>query len=454
MTKRKVSPKAVGWSVVVLLLVPLFARAAPARTVARENAVVRAVRKAGPAVVNVATETPVTRRGPFGGDPMLEWFFRDFFEPPPRRAPRERNSLGSGVIIDGKEGLILTNAHVIARTGAIQVVLHDERELSAEIVGADPDSDLAILRISAGERLPDIAMGDSDDLMIGEDVIAIGNPFGFSHTVTTGVVSALHRSIRAGDTIYHDFIQTDASINPGNSGGPLLNIHGELIGINTAIYAKAQGIGFAIPINKARRIVDELIRHGEVTETWIGVTAQDVDPRTARYLEIPADAGAMIRRVEENSPASEADIREGDVVLNIGGIRVGSVRDFHDAMRGYAPGETVRMTLWRDGGALRRSVRARAFPAGRASELAMRLLGIRVRDSGDGQGVVITDIAPASFLATAGARPGDRIHRIDEMPTRTAEEFERAVARYRNKRSVVILLVRGVQGYYITVRLN
>ncbi|MFW6240991.1 MAG: trypsin-like peptidase domain-containing protein [Thermodesulfobacteriota bacterium] len=454
MTNRKIIVFVAGWSLALPLLPLLFPAPLPARTVARENAVVRAVRKVSPAVVNVATETPAARRSPFGGDPMFEWFFRDFFEPPPRRAPRERNSLGSGVVIDGKEGLVLTNAHVISQTGSITVVLQDEREFSAEIVGADPDSDLAILRVSADKRLPEIGMGDSEDLMIGEDVIAIGNPFGFSHTVTTGVISALHRSIRAGETVYHDFIQTDASINPGNSGGPLLNIHGELIGINTAIYAKAQGIGFAIPINKARRIVAELIRHGEVTETWIGVTVQDMDPRTARYLNAPTSGGALIRRVEDKSPASAADLREGDIVLNLGGIRVQNVRDFYDAMRGYAPGEMVRMTIWRDGRSVKREVQAQAFPTGRASELAMRLLGIRVRNSGEGDGVVITDISPGSFLATVGARPGDRIHRIDELPTRNVDEFERAVARYRNKRSVVVLLVRGTQGYYITVRLN
>ena len=256
----------------------------------RENAVVKAVRKVSPVVVNISSESEVRKRvNPFSGfamDPHFESFFRDFFDHGFERQYK-RTSLGSGVIIDGKRGFILTNEHVILKTGTITVVLKDGREFDAQIVGTDPDSDLAVLRISSKEPLPDIEMGDSDDLMIGETVFAIGNPFGFSNTVTTGVISAINRSIRTDDVVYHDFIQTDASINPGNSGGPLLNINGNLVGINTAIYAKAQGIGFAIPINKAKRIVSDLIRYGEVIPAWIGITVQDLDADLARYLKHP-----------------------------------------------------------------------------------------------------------------------------------------------------------------------
>jgi len=204
----------------------------------RENAVVRAVRKVSPAVVNISSKYEIrTRANPFFNfdiDPFFDSFFRDFFEFHQQRR-YIKNSLGSGVIIDGKRGYILTNEHVVARSTKINVFLKDERKFEAQLIGADPDSDLAVLRINSTEPLPDIKMGNSDELMIGETVIAIGNPFGFSNTVTTGVISALHRSIRTEDRIYRDFIQTDASINPGNSGGPLLNINGDLIGINTAI---------------------------------------------------------------------------------------------------------------------------------------------------------------------------------------------------------------------------
>jgi len=197
------------------------------------------------------------------------------------------------------------------------VALKDGREFTAQIVGADSDSDLAVLRISSPTTLPDITMGDSDNLMIGETVIAIGNPFGFSNTVTTGVISATNRSVRTDDMVYHDFIQTDASINPGNSGGPLLNINGELIGINTAIYSKAQGIGFAIPINTAKRIVSDLIRYGEVIPAWIGITIQDIDEDLARYLKASAVHGVLVKKAEPVGPARKAGIREGDILISI-----------------------------------------------------------------------------------------------------------------------------------------
>ncbi|MBA3019410.1 MAG: trypsin-like peptidase domain-containing protein [Proteobacteria bacterium] len=243
----------------IIIVIPVFF--APFKSYGyeykRENAVVMAVRKVSPAVVNISSEFEVRKRSnPFSGlgvDPFFDSFFKDFFDPGLERQ-QKRTSLGSGVIIDGKRGFILTNSHVITKTGTITVTLKDEREFTANIVGADPDSDLAVLQITSKTPLPAIEMGSSEDIMIGETVIAIGNPFGFSNTVTTGVISAINRGISAEDRVFHDFIQIDASINPGNSGGPLLNINGELIGINTAIYAKAQGIGFAIPINKAKKL--------------------------------------------------------------------------------------------------------------------------------------------------------------------------------------------------------
>ena len=421
----------------------------------RENAVVRAVRKVSPAVVNISTEYPVRDRArPFGGmDPMLEWFFRDFFEPGPERRYR-RNSLGSGVIIDGKRGYILTNAHVVAQTGTITVIFKDEREFKATVVGADPDSDLAVLQIITDAPLPAVEMGESDDLMIGEDVIAIGNPFGFSNTVTTGVVSALNRSIRAKDTVYHDFIQTDASINPGNSGGPLLNINGELIGINTAIYAQAQGIGFAIPITKAKRIISDLIEHGEVTQSWIGITVQDIDQRLARYMKLDRLEGVLIQRVEADSPAMKAGIREGDILLSLGGFETRTTGDFFSAIKGFVPGDRVTLSLWRSGEALRKTLRAAAFPAEKAPEMGYALMGIRVENFPGGEGVIVTRIRPESYLAQIGAESGDIIRQIGEIPVKDRTDFHKAVIKYRNRRSVVILLQRGQQAYYITVRLG
>jgi Do/DeqQ family serine protease len=432
----------------------------------RETAVVRAVRSVSPAVVNISSAVQVRKRtSPFSGfglNPFFEEFFRDFFDPRFERR-REYTSLGSGVIIDGKKGLILTNAHVIQKTGTIKVVLEDEREFEARIVGADPDSDLAVLKIDSAKALPAIKMGSSEDLMIGETVIAIGNPFGFSHTVTTGVISAINRSIRAEDRVYHDFIQIDASINPGNSGGPLLNINGNLIGINTAIYAKAQGIGFAIPIDKARKIISDLIQYGEVIQAWIGVTVQGIDEKLARYLKVSAKRGVMVTSVEPQSPAQKAGLQEGDIILAIDNKKINSIGDYQSVAKGLEAGHTLRAKLWRNGQEKTVAVKTKVFPIELADELAYRLLGIKVEDLTEKKrkryrivardGVVIADLKTDSQLANIGARPGDVIRQIDDYSIENTEDFKKAIIKFRNKNSVVLLVQRGEQGYYITVTL-
>jgi Do/DeqQ family serine protease len=432
----------------------------------RESPVVRAVRKASPAVVNISSSYEVRKRAnPFSGfsmNPFFEEFFKDFFDPRFEQR-RERTSLGSGVIIDGKRGFILTNAHVIERAGKIKVVLQDEREFEAKIVGADPDSDLAVLKIESQKLLPSIEMGSSDDLMIGETVIAIGNPFGFSHTVTTGVISAVNRSLRAEDKVFLDFIQIDASINPGNSGGPLLNINGDLIGINTAIYAKAQGIGFAIPINKAKKIISDLIQFGEVIQAWIGITVQNLDAELARYLKVPGKKGVMVQAVEPQSPARKAGLQEGDIILAIDKKKIASLREFWSVKKTYAAGDSLKARIWRDGEIKNIHVKTKMFPMELAEELAFRLMGIRVEDltqknrrhyrTSVRQGVVISEIDSRSHLANIGARPGDVIRQIDDIATTNKEDFKKAIVKYRQKPSVVILLQRGEQGYYITVKL-
>jgi len=432
----------------------------------RESPVVRAVRKVSPAVVNISSSYEVRKRAnPFSGfgmDPFFEEFFQDFFDPRFERR-RKSTSLGSGVIIDGKRGFILTNAHVIERSGNIKVVLEDEREFEAKIVGADPDSDLAVLQIDSPTRLPAIEMGSSDDLMIGETVIAIGNPFGFSHTVTTGVISAVNRSIRTDERVFLDFIQIDASINPGNSGGPLLNINGDLIGINTAIYAKAQGIGFAIPINKAQKIISDLIQYGEVIQTWIGVTVQNLDKKLAGYLKVPGKKGVMVKALEPDSPAGKAGLKEGDIILAIGNKKIASLQDYRSVKKTYAAGDTLKAQIWRNGKTETVRIKSRVFPVEMAEDLAFRLMGIRVEDLTPKnqknyrvsvrQGVVISEIDGRSDLAKIGARPGDVIRQIDDAAIISKDDFKKAIVKYRQRRSVVILLQRGDQGYYITVKL-
>jgi S1-C subfamily serine protease len=394
----------------------------------RESPIVRAVRKVSPAVVNISSSYEVRKRAnPFSGfgfDPFFDNFFRDFFDPRFERR-RKSTSLGSGVIIDGKRGFILTNAHVIERAGTIKIVLQDEH------------------------------------LMIGETVIAIGNPFGFSHTVTTGVISAANRSIRTEDRVFHDFIQIDASINPGNSGGPLLNINGELIGINTAIYAKAQGIGFAIPISKAKKIISDLIQFGEVIQAWIGLTVQNLNTKLAQYLNYSEKKGVIVKAVESKSPAHKAGLKEGDIIVSIGNKKVDSVRDYRSVKKTYAAGDTLKAKIWRNGNIKAVSVKTEVFPVELAEELAFQLLGIEVENltaqnrryykTPASRGVVISEVDQRSHLANIGARPGDVIRKMDDYPIENNEDFKKAIIKYRQKNSVVLLLQRGEHGYYITV---
>ena len=432
----------------------------------RESAVVKAIRKVSPAVVNISSEFEVRKRANpfygFGMDPSFESFFRDFFDPGFEQKYK-RTSLGSGVIIDGKRGFILTNKHVIVKSSTITVALRDGREFKAQIIGADPDSDLAVLRISPKGDLPAIAMGDSNNLMIGETVIAIGNPFGFSNTVTTGVISATNRSIKVDDAFYHDFIQTDASINPGNSGGPLLNIYGELIGINTAIYAKAQGIGFAIPINKARRIVTDLIKYGEVIPAWLGVTVQDLDDELAQYLQATAVKGVLVKKTEKSGPAFNAGIHEGDIIRSIGSRKIHSQNDFNTAMSNIAAGETIDINIWRDGKTKAVAVKSSSFPTELALDLAHNILGITVKNLSKKNryiykiqtqdGVLISEINRNSYLARIGAKPGDVIRQVDELTIKNIDDFKKAIIKYRNKTSLIIVLQRQDQLYNITVKL-
>jgi Do/DeqQ family serine protease len=417
-------------------------------------------------VVNISSVISARKRSaPFSGfglNPFFDPFFKDFFDPYLERQP-ERSTLGSGVILDGKRGLIITNAHVIANAGTIKVTLQDEREFEAEIVGADPDVDLAVLRIQSEAVLPEVKMGSSDDLMIGETVIAIGNPFGFSHTVTTGVISALDRSIRTDDRVFHEFIQIDASINPGNSGGPLLNINGELIGINTAIYAKAQGIGFAIPISKTRKIISDLIVHGEVIEPWIGIIVQNIDAGLSRYLNVPAKSGVLIKMVENGSPAAKAGAREGDILLALDNRKIVAADDFQSSMRNYSIGDKLNLKLRRGDELLTLSVLASQFPMEMAAALGYRLLGIRTEDLTPGtrvrfnvaadSGALISELNPQSYLAQIGARSGDVIRRINEVPIKNSKDFNAAIVKYRHKKSIIVLVQRGDQGYYITIEL-
>jgi len=433
----------------------LFPPVMKAATYPRRNAIVEAVREVSPAVVNISLEYEIRKRiSPFSefSNPLFEEFFKDFFDPG-FGSQYKRTSLGSGVIIDGRRGYILTNAHVVEKTGTVTITLNDEREYGAEIIGVDPDSDLAVLHIQSEDPLPSVEMGDSRDLFIGETVIAIGNPFGFSNTVTTGVISATNRSFRTKDRVFHDFIQTDASINPGNSGGPLLNINGELIGINTAIYAGAQGIGFAIPINKARRIIDDLITHGEVIDAWIGLWVQNLDGNLTRYFNLPKKQGVLVASVEPESPASKAGLREGQVLLAMDGRKVVSVQDYRARLKNYGVNDHVVMTLWHNGKTSDIKIETSVFPMDRAPDMAYTLLGLKV-DPQSKAGAVVAMVRKSGFLDRTGVRPGDVVRQVNEFLIRDPDDFLKAVVKYREQESVVLLLQRASQRYYITVPLR
>jgi Do/DeqQ family serine protease len=427
----------------------------------RHTPVVQAVETVGPAVVNISSEYEILkRRSPFGSDPFFENFFRDFFE----RQHEKRTSLGSGVIIDGKRGFILTNAHVVEKTATIKVLLQDERAFEARIIGADPDSDLAVLKISSDSLLPSVQMGNSDDLLIGETVIAIGNPFGFSHTVTTGVISAINRSIQTDERVYHQFIQTDASINPGNSGGPLLNINGRLIGINTAIYAKAQGIGFAIPINRAKRIVNDLIQYGHVIQGWIGLSVQDLDDRLARYLKIRHHKGALVTQIESGSPAADAGLEESDLILAVQGRPIKNSSDYYSRVRGVGAREKLTLRILRAEKEISISLETLGYPKARGPKLAWRRLGVKIAELDElirrrlgvsaRQGVVITAVRQGSHMDQIGVLPGDVIRQIDDLTISDAGTFITAMIKHRYKPSLIVLLQRQDSLYHLTVKMS
>ena len=435
------------------LLLVLFASAAQgADPFLRRSAAVDVVNRAGPAVVNITTE--FERRGrPFGGfagDPFFDRFFRDFFEP---GRSRQTQSLGSGVLIDA-EGHVLTNAHVVARASHIKVTLADGREFDAALVGADPNNDLAVLQVSADAELPWVDPGSSDDLMVGEPVIAIGNPFGLSNTVTTGVVSALDRSIRSEDRAFYGFIQTDASINPGNSGGPLLNAEGTLIGINTAIYQGAQGIGFAIPIDVAKRVVDELIAHGEVAPVWLGLELQDLDPTLGEVMDLPLGTrGVLVAAVTPGAPAAAAGVQRGDVVVGVEERPVRTARDYYAMLERATPGEELTLEVLRGSQALRLAAKTVEVEADAIDALAPRLLGLELTPA-EGGGFRVEAVAPQSGAGRAGFRAGDLVVRINGLPLGDRAALRRALLSLRGHSRALVGVRRGRGRYHVTVPLS
>jgi serine protease Do len=427
----------------------------------RRTPTVIAVEKVSPAVVNISTEKIVRQRSSFGfSDPFFDQFFRDFLDPFPRRQYKQ-NSLGSGVIIDDT-GYILTNQHVILKASKITITLADNREFEGELVGSDARLDLAIVKILTKERLPVATIGTSGDLMIGEPVIAIGNPFGLSHTITTGVISALNRTIRIDDDlIFRGFIQTDAPINPGNSGGPLINIFGDVIGINTAIYGNAQGIGFAIPVDKAKRVIDDLISFGEVRSAWIGIMIQDITPHIAQYFNYNSSDGVLIAQVSEKSSAERAGLQQGDIIVALDNNPVRDQQEYYAFIAEYTPGDIISFSIIRNEKSLDIEVTAEEFSTEQAVKMVYQGFGLYVEDITQRlvykyllqskQGVVVTKVQKDSSSDRAGVEPGDIIRQVEQMQITDLTDFRKAMVKVNQKTSAVFLVQRKNRGYYITL---
>ena len=422
----------------------------------RRTATVRVVEKVGPAVVNITTERVQEQPSPFSSNrqpdigPQSDDFFQHFFESSERRT----QSLGSGVIFD-RNGHVLTNEHVIARADRVRVAIADGREFDAELVGADPTNDIAVLRILTDEALPFTPPGDGHDLMVGEPVIAIGNPFGFSNSVTTGVISAVDRTVNTrGSFAFHGLLQTDAAINPGNSGGPLLNAEGDLIGINAAIADGAEGIGFAIPIEVARRVIHELLLYGEVHPVWLGLEFQDLDPALRGVMALPRGvAGALINRLHANSPASRAGIRRGDLVASLDGRTIKDAGQLFEMLEGMTPGQMRVFELYRDGKFRKASVTAEELPQAMVDNIASRKLGLDLELSDKAGSFEITAVAPDSAAAKLGLRAGDHLLRMNGVTLASREDLRRAVARLRSTARALIVVQRGPGRYHLTLPL-
>ena len=414
--------------------------------------------KITPAVVNISVATMAPQRhNPLFRDP----FFRRFFDLPDDAPVRPQQSAGSGVIVDAARGFVLSNHHVVAGADSVMVTLKDSRRFEAEILGSDPGTDIALLRIEA-DGLTALPTGDSDALEVGDFVIAIGNPFGIGQTVTSGIVSALGRS---GINVegYEDFIQTDASINPGNSGGALVSLHGELVGINTAIIGPSGGnvgIGFAVPVNIATAVMQQLAEHGEMQRGQIGVMIQDLTPDLAEALNLDIQRGAVVSRVESGSPAEHAGLQAGDVIVAVDGTKVESSRDLRNAIGLVRVGKDIEVDIQREQRRIRRNVRVGGVETSArlgAVDNPPALRGATLRDLEQGdpayghiKGVIAAEVERGSPAARNGIRPGDVIVAVNRRRVRDTKELENA---FEQAGQVLALnIVRGGSQLFIVIR--
>ncbi len=408
-----------------------------------------------PTVVNIATYTTVQVRNPLLEDP----FFRRFFNVPEGRRYRRTQSAGSGVVVDAKRGYLVTNNHVVARADEITVTLADGRSLSATTVGVDPQVDLAVLKVDP-EALAEIEFADSADLRVGDFVVAIGNPFGLTQTVTSGIVSALGRS-GLGIEGYEDFIQTDASINPGNSGGALVDLAGNLVGINTAIYAPSGGnigIGFAIPANMVRAIMNQLIEHGEVRRGYLGLAVQGLNVELAEAFNVKRSDGVVVVEVEAGSVGAEAGLEPGDILLKLGDRKIEKVSDFHSQTAVTFVGDSLVTRYLRNGREQRATLRIAEDDADKVAggRYDPRLSGIELQnfrdldDVGLGMGVLVTRVDRSSKAFAAGLRPGDVVVAVNRQAVRDLGDMRDQVG--RGAQRLLLRIYRAGQFGYVSIR--
>ncbi|MBI4495614.1 MAG: DegQ family serine endoprotease [Deltaproteobacteria bacterium] len=446
----------------------------PLPTALPQNYFVELAKKVKPGVVNISTTKVVKGGGRVfrhfqppsrERDPFRDFFGEDFFErffggDAPQRDFVQR-SLGSGFIID-KEGYILTNNHVVEGASEVKVRLSTGKEYDAEVKGRDPKTDLALIKIKSGGELPVAELGDSDQVQVGEWVMAIGNPFGLTQTVTVGIVSAKGRVIGTGP--YDDFIQTDASINPGNSGGPLFNMRGEVVGINTAIVATGQGIGFAIPINMAKEILPQLAKKGKVTRGGIGVYVQKLTPDLAKSFGLERDKGALVADVLQGGAAEAAGIRRGDIIIQFNGKEINEMNELPRIVAATPVGKEVEVKILREGQpmTLKLKVGELKEEAPLQLEKTKLELGMSVQEITpeiarqlrlpDSTGVVVSQIEPGSVADEAGIQRGDVIREVNGQEVRRLADFQTALEKAKRKEVIRLFIKRGERIFYATLR--
>lgn len=433
------------------------------------NSIADIAEKVGPAVVNIDTVRMVKQGSPFfSQDPIFRQFFGEQFKDYSRTIPQK--GTGSGFIIS-QEGYILTNEHVVHKAEKIKVTLSDGREFDGKVIGSDLDSDIAIVKIDSDD-LPIVTLGDSDKLRVGEIVVAIGNPYGLQQTVTMGVVSAEGRSIPVEEHTYRNFIQTDAAINPGNSGGPLLNTKGEVVGINTAIIAYAQGIGFAIPINIPKKNIDELIELGKVRRSWLGVYIQEVTPEIAEQFDLPEDAkGVLVGDVVKDSPAEKSGIKRGDIITKVNNEEVDSPGELQDKIGSIEIGEKANIEVVRDGKEISFVVRIDEMPTvdEEGSELSKEKVfsvqtGLKVqmvtpeiaKEAGLPwvKGLAISEVISGSSADDMGLQPGDIILEANRVEVSTVDEWEKVTSKLEPGDTLLLLVFRSGHTYYVPIKVE